>query len=801
MIPKRKKTFIISIAVGLIILVTFGCQKSLSTPPQQPSYTLFSPDKKINVTINVAEQLSYSVWVDGKETILDSPLGLELKNAAPIGKSLAVYNKKLKTIDENWKPVWSTSSPIKNHCNELRLAMKETNATGRKLDLIVRTFNDGVAFRYYLPKQKDLETFTLTWEKTYFRPAAQPDCWAADFKSFYSHQEAKYPQRPWSEITNATIWGVPLLMKIDDSLYIAITEANLDNWAGMYLAVNRDNYGRQIYNSGSIKGGDSPKEIDVSVRNVKTLRLIVEPVDPIWDDRADWADAKLIDADGSVTYLSDIEPVAKLKGLQKDKNPDGKEIKLGDKIYEKGIGTFSRNEIVYDLDKKYDRLHAIVGIDAASEDRGLVRFEVYASPEGFSRRGGLVSILSPLPDSNGDELVRASTPLYSPWRVIMIGREPGDLIESEIIVNLNPPCQIKDTSWVKPGIMVWDHWWSGEIKMDTKTIKEYVQFAADMNFPYMLIDWGWYGPQDRDDADVTKVTKTVDMPELLRFAKERNVKLWVWVYWTDLDRKLEEAFALYEKWGLAGVKVDFMQRDDQQMVNWYHKVIANAAKHHLMLDFHGAYKPTGIRRTWPNFTTREGVLGNEWNKWYDFMTAEHNVTIPFTRMLAGPMDYTPAGFLNRTKEQWKPGSPTKVQTTRCQQLAMLVVYESPVTCICDHPRNYYNQPGLEFMKVVPSNWDKTKVLNGEVGKYVTIARRAGQNWYLGAMTDQPITLKVPLDFLGPGKFTVHIFADAPDADKNPEHLVKETRPVKASDTLTIKMAASGGFAAYFIAEK
>jgi len=292
------------------------------------------------------------------------------------------------------------------------------------------------------------------------------------------------------------------------------------------------------------------------------------------------------------------------------------------------------------------------------------------------------------------------------------------------------------------------------------------------------------------------------MPEVLRFAKESNVKLWVWVYWSDLDRKLEQAFALYQKWGLAGVKVDFMQRDDQKMVDWYHKVIRAAAKHHLMLDFHGAYKPAGIRRSWPNFMTREGVLGNEWNKWFDFITAEHNVTLPFTRMLAGPMDYTPGGFLNVTEENFKSGSPTKVKTTRCHQLAMLVVYESPITCICDHPKFYRDQPGLDFMKIVPSNWDETKVLNGQVGEYVTLVRKAGSNWYLGAMTNQSArTLEVPLDFLGKEKFTAYIWADADDADKEPKNLTEQTITVKSSDTLTIKMAPSGGCVAYFAPER
>ncbi len=792
--------------VRKIVLITFslffisGCQLNKSDGTGK-SVQLYSPDKRIAVSVKTEGRLSYSVKVDGKNAITESGLALQFADGCHLGESLIVVNKKVRTVNEKWKPVWGKSSPVRNNYRELTISMKQAAEGGRRFDLIVRAYNDGVAFRYFLPEQKGLENFILVKEQTEFNPAGNPDCWAADFKSFYSHQEAKYPKRSWQEITKGTIWGVPLLMKLDESLYAAITEANIDDWAGMYLAATAKNE-EMLFNSGAIKGSGSIKTIDIPVKDYKSLRIVIEPVDVVYDDRAVLADAKFTASDGSEIWLSDIEPMMSMQKVSRNKNSDDKDISLAGKKYEKGIGSFSRNEIVYNIDGKYESFKAVCGIDDASKERGLLRIEVYGSKDAFERINGLASVLSPLPDSNGRELVRSKTPHYSPWRVIMLGRKPGELIESNLIVNLNPSCAIKDTSWIKPGIMVWDHWWSGEIKMDTPTIKEYIQFAADMKFPFMLIDWGWYGDHDRPDADVTRVTKSVDMQELLRFAKERNVKLWVWVYWTDLERKLEEAFALYEKWGLAGVKIDFMQRDDQEMVNWYEKVIRTAAKHHLMIDFHGAYKPDGIRRTWPNMMTREGVLGNEWNKWYDFMTAEHNVTLPFTRMLAGPMDYTPGGFLNVTKENWKPGSPTKVQTTRCQQLAMLVVYETPITCICDHPKNYYNQKGLEFMKNVPSSWDETKVINGEVGKYITIARRAGKSWYVGAMTDlDGRTLEVPLDFLGKGKFKACIFFDATDADKNPEKLIEETLTVTAGHNLTIRMAPSGGFAASFEPEK
>jgi alpha-glucosidase len=293
------------------------------------------------------------------------------------------------------------------------------------------------------------------------------------------------------------------------------------------------------------------------------------------------------------------------------------------------------------------------------------------------------------------------------------------------------------------------------------------------------------------------------MPELLRFAKDRGVRLWLWLHWSHADKQYEEAFALYEKWGIAGVKIDFMQRDDQEMVNWYHKIVKKAAEHHLLVNFHGAYKPTGFRRTYPNLMTREGVLGNEYNKWSKRVTPEHNCTLPFTRMLAGPMDYTPGGFLNRSKDKFKTNvKPTQVMGTRCHELAKFVIYDSPLRCVCDNPSNYENQPGLEFLRVVPTVWDDTKVLNGEVGKYITMARRSGQSWFIGAMTDcQERTLEIKLNFLGRGKYAAHIFADAPDSGENAEKLVEDKRVVTAKDKLTVKMASGGGFAVYLKPEK
>jgi alpha-glucosidase len=393
--------------------------------------------------------------------------------------------------------------------------------------------------------------------------------------------------------------------------------------------------------------------------------------------------------------------------------------------------------------------------------------------------------------------------------VLLIGREPGRLIESDLVLNLSTPCQIADTSWIKPGMMAWDSWWSGVGKKDTATMKQFIQFAGEMGWPYQLVDGGWYvgthTGAPRPDADITKPAPDVDMNELLRFAGENKVRLWVWLYWTDAAQNdaYKQAFALYEKWGLAGVKIDFMDRDDQEMVNWYETITRAAAEHHLMVNFHGAYKPTGMIRTWPNQITREGILGNEYNKWSRRVTAEHRVTLPFTRFLAGPGDFTLGGFLNRPPAQFqKSVTPTQVQSTRAGQLALFVCYDSPIMCVSDHPDNLRGQPGLDFLKLVPTVWDETRVLSGAVGEHLVMARRSGSNWFLGALNnDYTRVCSTKLDFLGEGKWKMRWWHDARDSSENAAHIEIEERTVTAGETLNLRLSPGGGAVIQFVPER
>jgi alpha-glucosidase len=286
---------------------------------------------------------------------------------------------------------------------------------------------------------------------------------------------------------------------------------------------------------------------------------------------------------------------------------------------------------------------------------------------------------------------------------------------------------------------------------------------------------------------------------LIEYAKSKNVGIILWALWTPLDRDLEKILDAYQKWGVKGIKVDFMQRDDQKMVNFYERTAREAAKRKLLVDFHGAYKPTGMKRKYPNVITSEGVQGLENSKWSKNITPEHDLMLPFTRMVAGPMDFTPGAMLNANPKDFvvnfmRPMS----QGTRAHQLAMYVIYESPLQMLADSPSNYLREPvSMEFLSAVPPVWDETKVLDGKIGEYAVIARQAADgDWYVGAMTGSAAhELDVVLDFLDTGNYEAHIYQDGPNVEKFAADLERLVRPAKKGDRMTIKMAAGGGFEA------
>lgn len=387
-----------------------------------------------------------------------------------------------------------------------------------------------------------------------------------------------------------------------------------------------------------------------------------------------------------------------------------------------------------------------------------------------------------------------------PWRVLVVAQDDGHLLTNQTVFKLARPLKIEDPSWIKPGKVAWD-WWNANNVFDvpfraginTETYKYYIDFAASFGLEYIILDEGW-----SDTTDLLKVNPDISMPELLAHAKSKNVGIILWVVWKTLDTQLQEALDLFHSWGIKGIKVDFMQRDDQWMVNYYWRIAAEAAKRHLLVDFHGSYKPAGLRRAYPNVLTREGVKGLENTKWSKQPSPEHNLILPFTRMLAGPMDYTPGAMINAQENNFRSVFTRPMSLgTRCHQLALYVVFESPLQMLSDSPSHYLREPDcMEFLGPVPTVWDETRVLAAKVGDYIVIARKNGRDWYVGALTDWTAReLTVDFSFLEAGEHTITFFRDGPNADRYGNDYVKQAKKVNSSDTWKIQLAAGGGWAA------
>ncbi len=388
-----------------------------------------------------------------------------------------------------------------------------------------------------------------------------------------------------------------------------------------------------------------------------------------------------------------------------------------------------------------------------------------------------------------------------PWRIIGIVDRDADLLTNQIVYLLAKPSQLPDTSWIKPGKVAWDWWNANNIYnvdfksgVNTQTYKYYIDFASKYGLQYVILDEGWYKL-----GNVLDVVPEINMEELTAYAKQKNVGIILWVVWKSLDDQLIPALDLYAKWGIKGIKVDFMQRDDQLLINFYHKVSRETAKRHMLVDFHGGQKQITMTRTWPNMISGEGVRGMEWSKWSADSEPKHNVTLPFTRMFLGPMDYTPGAMRNATKLTFSPIFQQPMALgTRCQQLAMYVVYESPLQMLSDSPSNYLREPeAMEFLSPVPSVWDDTKALDGKIAEYVVVARKSGNDWYVGAMTDwTPRELEVDFSFLPPGDFSMSAYEDGVNADRLASDYKLVKTKVNQSTKLKIKLAPGGGWAAH-----
>ncbi|HKN22492.1 MAG TPA: glycoside hydrolase family 97 protein [Terracidiphilus sp.] len=664
--------------VGVGLLALFVATGILN--PQTPgnagtaAATVTSPNGQITLRLfagdgagSTTNDLRYTVDFHGKPLFVASKLELDLVGQPALGPGMGKTGEQAESADDTWTLPVGKTREVHNHYNGVRADFAD--ATGRKLSIEVRAFDDGVAFRYLVPKQPGIGQTRIAHELTAFTYAEDASTYPLILDGYQSSWEDEYQLRNVSGLHSDWLIGLPYLANEPGVGWVAITEADIEHYSGMYL--------------------------------------------------------RKAEGFSSRTVHADLSPHADAAG---------------------------------NIDPSY--------------------------------------------------AVETETPFTSPWRVLMIADQPSKLIESNIVLNLNRPSQITDTSWIKAGKSAWD-WWSGEAApsvsfhtgMNTATMKHYIDFASASGFPYMLIDAGWAlapdrkGPEDYSRlADITRVSPDIDMPELLRYAKEKNVKLWLWAHWTSVDKYMDQAFPLFEQWGVAGVKIDFMNRDDQWMVEWYRKVVAAAAEHHLMIDYHGAFKPDGLRRTYPNLMTREGVMGKEYLKFTARVTPAHNATLPFTRMLAGPMDYTPGAFNNTNLEHFVPRSFMPMGlSTRAQELALYVIFESELEMVSDFPEAYAGQKEFDFIKRIPCTWDEVRSIGGMPMQWIALARRSGNDWYVGSLTDwNPRDVKVPLSFLGDGKYVAEIYADAPDAAQEPMHTVLTKQTVDRATVLHVHMVSGGG---------
>jgi alpha-glucosidase len=627
-----------------------------------------SPGRRLSITLGINPNGApvYNVSFEGKPIVGDSVLGLSLEQGGAFG-SLREVRHTSATVDETYRLIAGKTSQARNHYAEQSVSLEEVSEPHRRVDLTFRAYDDAVAFRYTLPAQPGLSDFALTAEDSTFALPPDAQAWWLPLPNFTTPHEARYRTSRAADVPAGQLIGLPMLFHVPAGPWVAIAEANLNDYAGMYLT-----------------------------------------------------------------------PLA-------------------------------------------------------------------------GKAGAFTSAFAPLPGERQVK-VRGRAPHASPWRVVMVGDEPGRLIESNVILNLSEPCALADTSWIKPGKVSF-LWWNAYVvaspnvvgPLNTATLLKYVDFAAENHIAFASIDGNdhaWYGGPcaPYQGADVTVALPELDLPAIFAHAKERGVRMRIWVNYHGLKLQLDKALETYARWGAEGVMVDMIERDDQEAVNLMRRIVMKCAELHMTVTFHNVKEPTGLERTYPNLRTREAVLNLEYNKWDPLGSSpQHDLTVPFIRMLAGPLDFHQGGFRSVLPKDFKPQyiAPV-VMGTRCHQMAMYVVYEDALPMIVDFPDAYKGQEGFKFICEVPTTWDETHVLDGAVGERLTIARRKGRDWYIGSMAGAaPAQLRLPLSFLASGvAYDAQTWSD--DAPHGPNATLHHIRRVTSADMLEVSMSAAGGHVVHLV---
>lgn len=640
----------------------------------QKSYQLQSPDGKLKALVEVDKSIEFSVSHDGTEVLALSPISMSLQGGEVLGADPKVSKVTKGTVNKIIPAQFYKKTAVTDAYNAMTLLFKGNYSVE------FRAYNDGLAYRFVTKKKGEIivtaEETSYNFSKDYFTFAPYVNSRAATFEEQYFNSfEQPYVNEPITKLNDKRLMILPFLVSLDNGKKLCITEADLEDFPGLFLNNTTDK---------------------------PSLKAVHAP-------------------------------------------------------YPKVVEQGGHNQL-----------------------QKLVR-----ERESF--------------------IAKTSGTRAFPWRAFIVSESDKQLADNDMVFRLASPNRAGDVSWIKPGKVAWD-WWNDwniygvdfKAGINNETYKYYIDFASTHGIGYVILDEGW---SVNMQADLTQVVPEIDIKELVAYGKSKNVDIILWAGYWAFHRDMENVVKHYSEMGVKGFKVDFMDRDDQVMINFLYQAAEVCAKYKMMVDFHGVFKPTGLNRTYPNVINYEGVNGLEQLKWspesYDMVT--YDVTIPFIRMIAGPMDYTQGAMRNAARGSYRPiNSEPMSQGTRCRQLATYVIFESPFNMLCDNPSNYMQEEECtKFIATVPTVWDQTVALDGKVSEYVAIARKHGNDWYVGALTNWDAReMELDLSFLGEGNFKAEIFKDGVNADRAGRDYKKEVITMPANKKLKIKMAPGGGFAAH-----